>query len=121
MFSTKQHMKTLEDLIAEIKRYVELQKRFVTLDFVSKLVVLLSALILGTILFLIGAVAFILIAFCLASLVGDLTGSMTIGYASVAGVFVVLAIIVFANRNKLITAHVLNFLSNLFLSGNDKQ
>ncbi len=119
MFSSNHNIKTLEELVAEIKRYFELQKRYVRLEFVSKLVVLLSALILGMIMFLVGAVAFILIAFCMASLVGDLTGSLTLGYASVALFFVVLAGVVYANRNKWITAPLVNFLGNLFLSGDD--
>lgn len=84
MFSGDKNIKTIEELVAEIKNYFELQKKYVGLECVSKLVILLSALILGMIMFLIGAVAFILIAFCMASLVGDLTGSLTLGYASVA-------------------------------------
>ena len=74
MFSGDKNIKTIEELVAEIKNYFELQKKYVGLECVSKLVILLSALILGMIMFLIGAVAFILIAFCMASLVGDLTG-----------------------------------------------
>ena len=87
MFSGDKNIKTIEELVAEIKNYFELQKKYVGLECVSKLVILLSALILGMIMFLIGAVAFILIAFCMASLVGDLTGSLTLGYASVAAFF----------------------------------
>lgn len=121
MFSTNRNVRTLTELVAEIKRYLELQKRYVGLEVVSKLVVLLSALILGMILFLIGAVAFILIAFCLASLVGDLTGSLTLGYAAVAGVFVLLALVVFANRRRWITAPIVNFLGRLLINGDDGQ
>lgn len=121
MFSTNRNVRTLTELVAEIKRYLELQKRYVGLEVVSKLVVLLSALILGMVLFLIGAVAFILIAFCLASLVGDLTGSLTLGYAVVAGVFVLLALVVFANRRRWITAPIVNFLGRLLINGDDEQ
>lgn len=121
MFSTNRNVKTLSELAAEIKRYFELQKRYVALEAVSKLIVLLSALILGMILFLIGAVAFILIAFCLASLVGDLTGSLTLGYAAVAGVFVLLALVVFANRRRWITAPIVKFLGSLFINNDDEQ
>lgn len=121
MFSTNRNVETLEQLVAEIKRYLELQKRYVALEAVSKLIVLLSALILGMILFLIGAVAFILIAFCLASLVGDLTGSLTLGYAVVAGVFVLLALVVFANRRRWITAPIVSFLGGLFINDDDDE
>lgn len=72
MFSGDKNIKTIEELVAEIKNYFELQKKYVGLECVSKLVILLSALILGMIMFLIGAVAFILIAFCMASLVETL-------------------------------------------------
>ena len=119
MFSGDKNIKTIEELVAEIKNYFELQKKYVGLECVSKLVILLSALILGMIMFLIGAVAFILIAFCMASLVGDLTGSLTLGYASVAAFFVVLAIVVYVNRSRWITTPIVNFLGNLFLSGNN--
>ena len=120
MFSTNRNLKTLEELVAEIKRYFEFQKSYVKLEFVSKLIVLLSALILGMVMFLIGAVAFILIAFCLAAFVGELTGSMTIGYASVSALFVFLAVVVFCNRRRWITAPVVKFLGNLFLSGTNE-
>jgi ABC-type transporter Mla maintaining outer membrane lipid asymmetry permease subunit MlaE len=120
MFSTDRNIKTLEELGAEFKHYLELQKRFVKLEFVSKLIVLLSALILGMILFLIGAVAFILAAFCFASLIGDLTGSQTLGYACIAIFFILLAAIVFINRDRWITARLVKFLSNLFLDTNEK-
>ncbi len=119
MFSGNHNVKTIGELVAEIKRYFELQKKYVRLEFVSKLVVLLSALILGMIMFLVGAVAFMLLAFCMASLVGDITGSLTIGYASVAMFFMVIAVVVYANRGRWITAPLVNFLGNLFLSGGD--
>lgn len=121
MFSTNRNLKTLEELAAELKRYFELQKEFVKLEFVSKLIVLLSALILGMIMFLVGAVAFILIAFCLASFIGDIAGSQTVGYALVALLFVLLAVVVFLNRSRWITAPIVKFLSNLFLSGNNER
>ena len=119
MFSGDKNIKTIEELVAEIKNYFELQKKYVGLECVSKLVILLSALILGMIMFLIGTVAFILTAFCMSSLVGDLTGSLTLGYASVAAFFVVLAIVVYVNRSRWITTPIVNFLGNLFLSGNN--
>lgn len=121
MFSSNHNIKTLEDLVVEIKRYLELQKTYVTLDFVSKLIVLLSALILGVILILLGAVAFILVAFCAASFVGDLTGSQTIGYASIALLFILIAVVIFINREKWITARIVKFLGNLFLNNEDEK
>lgn len=116
MFSSDRSVRTLQELVAEVRRYLELQKRYVKLEFVSKLIVLLSALILGLLMFLIGAVAFILIAFCLASLVGDITGSQTIGYAAVALLFVLIALLVYANRRRWITAPLVRFLGGLFLT-----
>ena len=52
MFSGDKNIKTIEELVAEIKNYFELQKKYVGLECVSKLVILLSALILGMIMFL---------------------------------------------------------------------
>ena len=78
----------------------ELQKKYVTLEFVSKLVILLSTLILGTVLCLISGVALLLLAFCLSSLIADFCGSQTVGYASVAGLCVLLVIIVYCNRKR---------------------
>lgn len=118
MFSTNNNMKTLEELVAEIKHYCEFQKRFVALEFVSKLIMLLAALILGVIMFIVGAVVIILLALCAASLVGDITGSQTLGYAVVTLLFVLVAVAVYAKRKVWITRPVTNFLCNLFLKKN---
>lgn len=116
MFSTDHNISKAEELFREIKHYLELQKEYVTLEFVSRLIVLLSSLILGLILFLISGVAFIMIAFFLSSLIGDLCCSQTAGYAVVAGFFVLVVILVYLNRRRWITAPVVKFLSRLFLS-----
>lgn len=116
MFSTNRNIQTLEELVAEIKRYIELQKKFVFLEFVSKLIVLLAALILGIILFLMGAVVVIMLAFCASSLVSDLTGSLTLGYAAVSLFFIAVAAVIYINRKNWITRPVTNFLCKLFLN-----
>ena len=115
MFSSNKNIRTFEELITEIKRYFELQKRFVSLEFVSKLIILLAALILGVVLFLIGAVMVIMLALCAATFIGDQTGSLTVGFASVSLFFMLVAIIIYINRKRWITRPVTNFLCELFL------
>ena len=121
MFSTNHNISAVEDLIKELKHYFVLQKKYVTLEFVSKLVILLSTLILGTVLFLISGVALLLLAFCLSSLIADFCGSQTVGYASVAGLCVLLVIIVYCNRKRWIIAPIIRFLTNLFLTDKDEK
>ena len=115
MFSSNKNIRTFEELITEIKRYFELQKRFVSLEFVSKLIILLAALILGVVLFLIGAVVVIMLALCAATFIGDQTCSLTVGFASVSLFFMLVAIIIYINRKRWITRPVTNFLCELFL------
>lgn len=121
MFSDNRGVNTVKELLAELRRYFLLQKRYVALEVVSKLIVLLSALALGMILFLVGAVAFILVALCLATLAGELMGSMVLGYAAVALAFVALALVVYANRARWITAPIVGFLGRLFLNDDNER
>lgn len=108
-------MQTFEELVAEIKRYLKLQKKFVLLELVSKLIMLLAALILSVILFLIGAVALTMLALCAATFIGQRTGDPVLGYGVVALFFVLVAVLVYVKRKQWITRRVTNFLCKLFL------
>lgn len=115
MFSSRRNLQAFEELVAGIKRYFELQKKFVALEFVSKLIILLTAFILGVVLFLIGAVTVVMLAMCAAAFIGRLTGSLAGGFAAVSLFFAAAAVVVYANRRRWITRPVTKFLCELFL------
>lgn len=116
MNEPQQPVETFQQLYVEIRKYFLLQKEFVKVDFVEKLSILLStfiilfvvvALIMSTLLFL-----FIALAYTLEALVG----SLALSFAIIALVYVLLIIVFYAMRKKLIINPIVNLLTGLFLT-----
>lgn len=118
MFSSNRSLESIQEIIVEIKRYIELQKKFVRLDFVSKMTILLSALLLGAILFLLGTIVILYVSLTVASILTDLCGSQVMSYSIVTLLFILLAVLVYVMRKRWITQPLTNFLANLFLNDN---
>ena len=93
MFSTDKTIDSLQALFTEVKHYVDLQKDYIKLDITHKLTVLLSTLILILVL-------------------------VILGYAIITGGILLLGILVYVFRQRLIIQPLINFLANLLL--NDK-
>ena len=58
MFANDKNIDNLQQLLAELKKYAELQKDYVKLHLVEKLTILISTLILVFILLILGIIAF---------------------------------------------------------------
>ena len=117
MFSSDKNIETIEQLAEELKRYVELQKRGLQIDFVSKLSQLAAAVVIGAIVFLLSGLALIFLSMMAASAIAAWTGSQTAGYALVVLFYVVVGAVVLLNRRKWIMVPLVNFLAQLFLGG----
>ena len=59
MFSSDNNIETISQLVIELKKYVELQKRSLQIDFVDKLSKLMAAIVMGAVIFLIGVIALV--------------------------------------------------------------
>ena len=118
MFATDRTIDNLQALFTEVKHYVDLQKDYVKLDITHKLTILLSTLILIFILVVLGMIALFYLSFTLAYVLEPYVDGLTNSYAIITGGILVIGILIYAFRQKLIIQPLTNFLANLLL--NDK-
>lgn len=118
MFATDKTIDSLQALFTEVKHYVDLQKDYVKLDITHKLTILLSTLILIFILVVLGMIALFYLSFTLAYVLEPYVGGLTNSYAIITSGILLIGILIYAFRQKLIIQPLTNFLANLLL--NDK-
>ncbi len=102
-------------LVASLKRYLGYQEKYIKLDLTEKLTILLTALILGAIIFVIGIIALIFIALTAAAAISSWTGSAWAGYAVVSGFFILLCLLIYWMRNQWIVNPLTQFFSFILL------
>lgn len=104
-----------EELWAELKTYLTLQIDYAKLTAVEKLVVLLSAIAMVAVMLILGACVLFYLSFAVVFMLSDAIGSTWGAYLIVSGIFMVLMLVVYAMRQKLILDPVSRFLTRLFL------
>lgn len=104
-----------EELWAELKKYLTLQIDYAKLTAVEKLVVLLSAIAMVAVMLILGACVLFYLSFAVVFMLSDAIGSTWAAYLIVSGIFMVLMLVVYAMRQKLILDPVSRFLTRLFL------
>ena len=104
-----------EELWAELKKYLTLQIDYAKLTTVEKLVVLLSAIAMVAVMLILGACVLFYLSFAVVFMLSDAIGSTWGAYLIVSGIFLVLMMVVYAMRQKLILDPVSRFLTRLFL------
>ena len=104
-----------EELWAELKKYLTLQIDYAKLTTVDKLVVLLSAIAMVAVMLILGACVLFYLSFAVVFMLSDAIGSTWGAYLIVSGIFLVLMLVVYALRQKLILDPVSRFLTRLFL------
>ena len=102
----------------EVKKYIDLQKDYVKLDITHKLTILLSTLILILVLIVLGMLALLYLSFTLVYILEPHVGGLTISYAIITGGILLMGILIYGLRKRLIIQPLTNFLVNLLL--NDK-
>ena len=115
VLSSNRNIDTICQLIEELKRYVELKTDGLQIDIVSKLSKLLSALIIGAIIFMIVELALIFVSMMIAAALTSLIGNATIAYALIVCAYALIAWIIYCNRTKWIENPITNFLAHLFI------
>lgn len=116
MFINDKTIDNLQVLFSEVKHYINLQKDYVKLDITYKLVVLLSTLILILILMVLGMIALFYLSFTLAYILEHHVGGLMNSYAIITGVILLLGILIYCFRQRLIIQPLTNFLANLILN-----
>ncbi len=118
MIANDKNIDTLQQLLAELKKYAELQKEYVQLHLVEKMTILISTLILVFVLLILGIIALFYLSFTLAYVLEPHVGGLMASYGIItAGVLLIILFIVIF-RKQLIVQPMVNFLANLLLNDN---
>lgn len=114
MFSSDKNIEILTRLVRNLRRYGELRWAALRLDFVGKMTVLLSALIVAGVLFCLAALMVVFLSFAVVHLLAPKVG-LAAAYGWVAAGYLLLATLVFAMRRRLIVNPIARFFTALFL------
>ena len=101
MFANDKNIDNLQQLLAELKKYAELQKDYVKLHLVEKLTILISTLILVFILLILGIIALFYLSFTLAYVLAPHVGGLMASYGIITGciILLILLIVLFRKRH----------------------
>ena len=120
MFNSDQSIGDLQQLFAEVKKYLALQKQYTLLEVAEKLTILLSALILILIIVILGMVALFYLSFTVAYLLAPVLGGVMLSFALITLLVVLLMIGVISFRHTLIINPMAKFIGHLFIPNSNK-
>ena len=121
MFGIEDYTESLRKFWQETKGYLELQKEYMTLDAAEKLIVLLSAAALGAICLVIGAMALFFLLFALAAWVGQLSGSVALGFLIMGVALLLLMAVVYFKRKAWIIQPLARLVVGLFVRDDEEE
>ena len=119
MFSNSKNIESIGKLLLEFKKYLELQKEFVKLDATEKMTVILSAILIVTVLLLLGSIVLLFLTFALAYYLGDVLGSLSLGFGLISASILLLTVIFYLNRNRMVIQPMARFMTKLILTKED--
>lgn len=100
----------------DLKQQMLLRMQMARLDFVSKMTHLLGALVLGAVLFVLGAIIVLFLSYMAMLALKPYVGSATAACGVIALGYIVIGWIIYAFRDRLILSPLANFLGGLFLN-----
>ena len=119
MFSNSKNIESIGKLLLEFKKYLELQKEFVKLDATEKMTVILSAILIVTVLLLLGSIVLLFLTFALAYYLGDVLGSLSLGFGLISAFILLLTVIFYLNRNRMVIQPMARFMTKLIHTKED--
>ena len=119
MFSNSKNIESIGKLLLEFKKYLELQKEFVKLHATEKMTVILSAILIVTVLLLLGSIVLLFLTFALAYYLGDVLGSLSLGFGLISAFILLLTVIFYLNRNHMVIQPMARFMTKLILTKED--
>ena len=119
MFSNSKNIESIGKLLLEFKKYLEFQKEFVKLDATEKMTVILSAILIVTVLLLLGSIVLLFLTFALAYYLGDVLGSFSLGFGLISAFILLLTVIFYLNRNRMVIQPMARFMTKLILTKED--
>lgn len=114
MLSSDKNVESIAQLVEVLKNYIGLQKEYVKLDVIEKVVQLLTALAVAIVFIILGVAVLFYLSFAVVHWLEPLTG-LALAYFLVAMLFLVLIMLVFAKRKAWIQRPLVRFLSSILL------
>lgn len=105
----------LRELFRSGKQWLEYEKSYLQLTGAEKATILMTAITLGAVLLFLGMIVLLLLALSLEKLF-EMMMCPALAYLSSAGVIILLLVLVFIFRRKLISDPIARFTSKLFIS-----
>ena len=121
MFGVEKGIEDLQQLFVESKKYLELQTEYAKLELTEKLTILLSTLILVLILIILGMVTLFYFSFTIAYVLAPHIGGLMNSFALITLFLLILMVVVYRYKQRIIVEPMVKFLANLFLRDNDPQ
>ena len=115
MLSSDKNVESIAQLIEVLKHYLGLQKEYVKLDVIDKVVRLLTAAPLAVIFFLIIVAVVMYLSFAAAFWLANFTGTAT-AFLIIGGIHALVFIVFFIFRKPWIEKPLVHFLASLLLS-----
>lgn len=81
--------------------------------------VILSAILIVTVLLLLGSIVLLFLTFALAYYLGDVLGSLSLGFGLISAFILLLTVIFYLNRNRMVIQPMARFMTKLILTKED--
>ena len=111
--ANEQTTSRMSQLLEQARQYFTLQKNYLSLHGVEILTRLFSAIALAAILILVGFLVILFGSFALAYWIGELLDSQILGFVIIAGVLLLIAMLIWANRMAWIVMPTVRFMIGL--------
>ncbi len=116
MINTQDPVENFQQLYDDVKKYIQLQTEYVKVEFVEKLTVLISALLIIFLIIILIMGAFFYLFFSIAYLIEPFVGSLAGSFSIISAFYLLLTVLFFMFRKKLVINPLVRFLSRLFLT-----
>ena len=114
MFSSDKNVETIGQLVEVLKHYIGLRSEYMKLDVADKVVRLLAALIMGSLLLALLALALIYLSFAAAFAMADYVG-LAPAFCIVAGAYLFILVLFILFRHQWIEKPLVKFLASLLM------
>lgn len=115
MLSSDKNVESIAQLVEALKEYIGLQKEYVKLNVIEKVVQLLTALTVVIVFIILGVAVLFYLSFAAVYWMAPLTG-MGLAFFVVSIIFLALLILVYIRRKQWIERPLVSFLANTLLN-----
>lgn len=108
-------MEDFKEFFVILKRYLLEQKEYLALDAVEKLTVLVSALLTALLTILLCSMLLLMLSFAFALWLGDVLGSLSLGFLALAGLLSLAIFIFYIKRRQWVLEPTARLMVTIFL------